>query len=108
MKGSEAVRFCGKCELNVYNLSTLDDRELRDLVQRTEGRSCARFYQRRDGTVTTRDCPGRHFRKLCTRIVGIAAVLIMSVTAALLLGSDRGPTVRYLGWYEMFMEWTGP
>ena len=31
--------------------------EVEDLIRRTEGRLCVRFYRRKDGTILTRNCP---------------------------------------------------
>jgi hypothetical protein len=57
MIGDARRRFCGQCELNVYNLSEMSRREAEDLINRAEGRLCVRFYRRADGTVLTKDCP---------------------------------------------------
>jgi hypothetical protein len=57
MEGDERVRFCDECELNVYSLSDMPEKEALKLVEEREGRLCVRFYQREDGTVITRDCP---------------------------------------------------
>jgi len=57
MSGSEQVRFCSHCNLNVYNLSGMSKNEAESLIARTEGRLCVRFYQRTDGTILTRNCP---------------------------------------------------
>ncbi|MBV9957368.1 MAG: hypothetical protein JO360_03070 [Acidobacteria bacterium] len=57
MLGDERRRFCGQCEKNVYNLSAMTRREAEELINRTEGRLCVRFYRRADGTVLTQDCP---------------------------------------------------
>ena len=57
MVGDERVRFCGSCELHVYNLSGMTRREAEALVTNAEGRLCVRFYRRRDGTILTRNCP---------------------------------------------------
>jgi hypothetical protein len=57
MDGDERVRFCRDCNRNVYNLSAMTKREARRVVAEREGRLCVRFYQRRDGTVLTSDCP---------------------------------------------------
>ena len=63
MYGDDRVRFCGKCQLNVYNLSAMTRVEAERLIAGREGRLCARFFRRADGTVLTTDCP-----------VGLAAV----------------------------------
>jgi hypothetical protein len=57
MLGSERVRFCGQCNLNVYNLSSMTRSDAESLIARTEGRLCVRFYRRRDGSIITKDCP---------------------------------------------------
>ena len=57
MIGSEQMRFCGQCNLNVYNLSGMSRDEAESLIARNEGRLCVRFYRRRDGSIINRDCP---------------------------------------------------
>jgi hypothetical protein len=57
MAGDEHVRFCGKCEKNVYNLSSLPREEAEALLGAKEGKMCVRLYRRADGTVLTADCP---------------------------------------------------
>src|SRR6266850_6955546 len=57
MLGSERVRFCGQCNLNVFNLSGMSRLEAESLIARTEGRLCVRFYRRFDGSIITQDCP---------------------------------------------------
>jgi hypothetical protein len=57
MIGSERMRFCGECNLNVYNLSGMTRLEAESLIARNEGRLCVRFYRRFDGSIITNDCP---------------------------------------------------
>ena len=57
MIGSERMRFCGQCSLNVYNLSSMTRAEAESLIARNEERLCVRFYRRRDGSIITKDCP---------------------------------------------------
>jgi len=57
MIGSEQMRFCGQCNLNVYNLSGMKRDEAESLIARNEGRLCVRFYRRTDGSIITKDCP---------------------------------------------------
>ncbi|MGA9773559.1 MAG: TonB family protein [Blastocatellia bacterium] len=56
MYGNDRVRFCGQCSRNVYNLSAMTRQQAEDLILRTEGRLCVRFYRRADGTILTRNC----------------------------------------------------
>ena len=77
MEGDERVRFCGECRKNVYNLSAMSRAEAEALVSETEGRICVRFYQRRDGTVLTDNCPvglRKARRWLSMQLAAISAV----------------------------------
>lgn len=74
MQGDDQVRFCGKCQLNVYNLGAMSADEARGLIEKSEGRICVRFYRRHDGKVLTRDCPSG-VRTVRRRRAGIAAGL---------------------------------
>ncbi len=57
MLGNEQKRYCGRCKLNVYNLSGMSKVEAERLIMNAEGRLCVRFYQRADGSVLTGNCP---------------------------------------------------
>ena len=57
MQGNDRSRLCGRCGLNVHNISGLTAAEAADLVQNREGRVCVRLHRRADGTIVTRDCP---------------------------------------------------
>jgi hypothetical protein len=71
MLGDERVRFCAKCQLNVYNLSVMTHDEAERLLVNREGRLCARFYRRADGTVLTADCPVG-WRAIKRRVASVA------------------------------------
>jgi hypothetical protein len=79
MVGNERVRFCGQCNLNVYNLSAMAKSEAERLVSQTEGRLCVRYYRRTDGTILTKNCPVG-LRALKRRVSRIASA---SISAAL-------------------------
>src|SRR3954467_13496067 len=58
MVGDERVRHCAECNLNVYNLSAMTERQVQELIAGSRGkRLCTRIYRRADGTVLTQDCP---------------------------------------------------
>jgi hypothetical protein len=89
MAGDDRVRFCGKCEKNVYNLSAMTREAGEALVREKEGRMCVRMYQRADGTVLTADCPvGVRRERLRARIW--ARVSGMAASAALVVGLWSG------------------
>jgi hypothetical protein len=89
MVGDERVRFCGSCEKNVYNLSQMTRDEAEALVREKEGRMCVRFYQRKDGTILSADCPvGVRRKRLRQRVW--ASVSSMTAAAALAFGVLTG------------------
>src|SRR5215210_3096990 len=93
MVGDERVRFCGQCELNVYNLSGMTRREAEALVAGTEGRLCVRFYRRADGTILTRNCPVglRALKRRVSRVAGAALSAALGFFAGLGLNFGLSP-----------------
>src|SRR6185503_7151504 len=57
MVGDERVRFCDKCQQNVYNLTAMTSTEAEHFLVEREGRACVRAYRRADGTIRIGDCP---------------------------------------------------
>lgn len=57
MIGNDLARFCGQCNLNVYNLSGMTKSQAESFITSGEGRLCVRFYRRRDGSILTDNCP---------------------------------------------------
>lgn len=89
MYGNERVRFCGQCKLNVYNLSEMSKSEAELLIARSEGRLCIRYYQRRDGSIITRNCPVglRAVKRRISLVAGAVGSTILSFFVG--LGIDR-------------------
>jgi hypothetical protein len=56
MKGSETVRHCERCALDVYDARKMTVAELDQHFSRG-GRVCLRLWVRFDGTLLTEDCP---------------------------------------------------
>src|SRR5688572_13815455 len=83
MIGDERVRFCGQCELNVYNLSAMTKAQADNLIVRTEGRLCVRFFRRKDGSIITQDCPVglRALRQRMSRIRRAVASMLLGFFA---------------------------
>jgi hypothetical protein len=98
MEGDDKVRFCLQCQLHVYNFSAMSRGEAEELVERTEGRLCGRFWRRADGTVITENCPvgllaaRRRLRLILTGTAMAALMLVAFVLTILsgLGGSERG------------------
>ncbi len=89
MLGNEQKRYCGKCKLNVYNLSGMSKAEAERLLMNAEGRLCVRFYQRADGSVLTGNCPvGLAKLKNRVKVMATAAFsLILSLFSGVLFVS---------------------
>lgn len=87
MYGSDKVRFCGECKLNVYNLSGMTKEAAENLLQNTEGRLCVRYFRRADGTVLTQDCPvgWRAVKKRVTNLAAAACTLVLGFLSMIML-----------------------
>ncbi|MBX9940997.1 MAG: hypothetical protein K2Y32_17175 [Candidatus Obscuribacterales bacterium] len=86
--GDEAVRFCGECKKDVYDVSKMSAERTSLLLQRnciTGGSSCMQLYRRADGTIITDDCPVglRRVRDLWRRVKSFAAASLAFGLAAL-------------------------
>ena len=83
MFGSERVRLCEQCHLNVYNLSEMSRVEADRLINQAEGRLCVRFYRRRDGSIITQNCPVglRAIRRRLSRVATAVASFVLSLLA---------------------------
>jgi hypothetical protein len=90
MMGNERTRFCGQCNLNVYNLSSMTTEEAELLIGRTEGRLCVRYFRRAVGSVMTQDCP-----------VGLRAIRRRTSYVARAVGSAVLGFLAGLGFYQI-------
>jgi hypothetical protein len=95
MVGDDHVRFCGQCDKNVYNLSSLPREEAEALLVAREGKMCVRLFKRDDGTVLTSDCPvGVKTRRRRRATLAAVGGGLMAAAAALgMEGSGRRATM---------------
>ncbi len=84
MYGDDRKRFCGQCNLNVYNLSGMTRDEGERLLLASEDRLCVRFFKRADGTIITKNCPVG-WAKVKQRVTRMSAA-IASITFGILGG----------------------
>jgi len=84
MSGNDRVRHCGTCNLNVYNLSAMSTREAAEMLAKTQGRICVRFYRRADGKILTQDCPLglRAVVRRVSRIAGATLAVLAGLGAS--------------------------
>ena len=104
----ERVRHCGQCDKHVYNLSHMTRDEAESLILAKQGNLCARYYQRKDGTILLKDCEvgvanGRK-RKLIA--AGAAALLAGGAGAAYAMHHDTSVVSGQVG-YESREEIRG-
>jgi len=85
MIGTDRVRFCGQCSLNVYNLSAMTRDEAESLIAANEGRLCVRFYRRGDGSIISQDCPVglRAVRQRISSVTKAVASAALAILASL-------------------------
>jgi hypothetical protein len=57
MSGDDTIRFCPKCQLNVYNFAEMTEAKVNQLLIEREGKVCAKIYQRASGSLVTKDSP---------------------------------------------------
>ena len=93
MYGNERVRFCGECQLNVYNLSEMSRAEAEKLIGQAEGRLCVRYYRRRDGSIITQNCPVglRALKRRLSRIASAVATSVLSFFAGIAFYEKTAP-----------------
>ncbi|MEX2217730.1 MAG: hypothetical protein WD749_03140 [Phycisphaerales bacterium] len=112
MRGDDTKRFCGECRLNVYNLSAMTREEAASLITGAEGRLCAGFFRRADGTVLTRDCPvGLRAARaaLVSGLRRVAAVVAIAAGASVLFGAGRpAQRLRNVQPFAAICEWLAP
>ncbi|HET8888009.1 MAG TPA: carboxypeptidase-like regulatory domain-containing protein [Candidatus Angelobacter sp.] len=95
MVGDERVRHCAECNLNVYNLSAMTERQVLASIAESRGqRLCTRFYRRADGTILTQDCPSsfRAMQRKVSRLGAAILTALMSVTVAMGKNKPRTAT----------------
>jgi hypothetical protein len=78
MAGDDRIRFCPQCKLDVFNFSQMSSDEIQRIVAARTGRLCARFYQRTDGTMLTKNCPVG-FRSAMLRASRVAAATLTAI-----------------------------
>src|SRR5688572_14713159 len=53
MQGDSRVRFCTRCEKNVYNLSAMTTEEAEQVIRENGGHLCGQIQRRGDGSIIT-------------------------------------------------------
>jgi len=93
MIGDERVRYCPECKLNIYNFSAMPEGDIQRLIAERDGRLCARWFRRADGTMLTADCPvgfRTRVRKI-SLVAGAALAAMMGVGTAKAQQTSKAP-----------------
>jgi hypothetical protein len=91
----QAVRFCGDCRKNVYNVADMSADDASMILQRAAAAgssSCVQLYRRADGTVITDDCPVglRRIRDFWRRMKSLVAALALVLAALPTFAQSKG------------------
>jgi len=92
----EAIRFCGDCHKNVYDVSKMSAKETTLLLQKAEissASTCMQLYRRADGTVLTEDCPVgmRRFRDTWRKLRSTAAAFVVFLCSQSVFAQGKDP-----------------
>jgi hypothetical protein len=115
MRGDDRVRYCGRCEQHVYNLSGMSRADAEALLRQREGRLCVRYYRRPDGTVLTKNCQAfAATRRWVAAGIGLAGAMLVGLLAVFFT-SPAGATGRIApAWahevepFRTILEWIEP
>ena len=108
LTGDDRVRYCGRCQLNVYNLAVMGKDEVENIFRSSTGRVCGRLYVRSDRTATLRDCPEGRVDVVGRRIRYVFAGLCVLVFA-LVCRNSSGPDLSGLpDWVQDIARWVDP
>ena len=100
MAGDDRVRSCGSCQKNIYDFSAMTAAEVEALLLEKEGRLCARFYRRTDGTILVGSDCGVGARAKLLKRAATGVVLITGLSALAGIGIKKfgwGASVTYDG-----------
>src|SRR5579862_1598441 len=102
MTGDAVVRRCAQCDLDVHNISEMTREQAEGVLARlAEGRVCARFFRRADGTILTRDCPvgiAAARRRILKAVSRCAAAIGLAVIAGAAAKASQNAQWGNWGW----------
>jgi hypothetical protein len=92
----EAIRFCGDCHKNVYDVSKMSAKETILLLQKAEisnASTCMQLYRRADGKVLTDDCPVgmRRIRDTWRKLRSTAATFVVFLCSQSVFAQGKAP-----------------
>src|SRR6187455_498375 len=98
MTGDERARHCGACNKTVFNISGMTRDEAEALILEKNGDLCARYFQRKDGTILTADCLVGISQRRKRRLIAAGAAAMLAGSGALAwFGNDKDEPRELLG-----------
>jgi hypothetical protein len=77
LQGTERVRFCSQCSLQVYDFSKIELPEAEEQIFQKEGKRKFVLYKRRDGKFLTANCPVAVKRRLMMATAIACGILLL-------------------------------
>jgi|LNFM01.1.fsa_nt_gb hypothetical protein len=88
MRGDDHVRHCASCDKEVFDLSSLTREQAEALLVEKNGKLCAQYYRRDDGTILTADCEvGVAKKKKARRKAAVIAGAFAAAAAGAVAGA---------------------
>jgi hypothetical protein len=87
----ERFRYCGLCQLHVYDFSGLELPEAEELIFKRENRKNAPLFKRADGKFLTSDCPVAIKKKRNFVMSVIGGIVLVALVLGLLLAMPKPP-----------------
>jgi hypothetical protein len=106
--GNDKIRYCGRCQLNVYNLAVMGKAEVENIFRTTKGRVCGRLYLRGDRTATLRECPQGRADKVRRRFLKAFAAVFVVVFALVCRNVARPDFSGFPQWVQTLVSWVEP
>jgi hypothetical protein len=93
MAGSGKVRFCQKCNLQVYDFAELNLEEAQELIFQREVKKDVVPFKRKDGKFLSSNCPiGGRNRLTLLAAVGVSSLVLIGLIAFAVQSSSIGPS----------------
>jgi hypothetical protein len=106
MTGDERSRHCAQCDKSVFNISGMTRDEAEALIIAKQGKLCVRYFQRKDGTILTKDCVVGISKKRKRRLFAASAAALLAIggtgIALRMAGDDTEETEEELGQMREF------
>lgn len=97
MAGSERVRYCQKCNLQVYDFANTSQEEAEELVFQREAKKNVIFFKRKDGKFLTVNCPiGSRNRMAALLSVGVSALGLLGLIVIVTQSAKQTESVMQL------------